>query len=174
MVFNLIPILDIIFFLIFVRISWSAFSHGFGPEIFKIIGVSLAGLISFHFYPWLKVNLPNREGFSVLFISSAAIFFALAWISERGPASRSFSEMERLIAVIVSWIRFSLLVGIICFGLWLNSSSASLSQNSYIAKAFKQLAVIGYFRAVDFANKLYPDLKPNLEVEKYYEAEKVI
>jgi uncharacterized membrane protein required for colicin V production len=176
--------IDILFTILCLRISYIAVSRGILVEFFKILGIFFSSIFAFQFYPFLTSLLSNKLSFSnkiyfkfvsflIIFLIIVIAFTLLRKIIEsffkRQEKEQERASSEKLLSLLVGILRFAFLSSAIIFLLYLLPLKSNYCKG-ISCRIFKNVAVKAYLVSFNFYNKVIPgNLKLNTEVEKYYE-----
>lgn len=172
--------IDLVFIIIFLRITYAAVSRGFIVELFKIVGLLVGGILAFHFYPPLARDLVSKIPFlnesylsSITFISIfivvAIIFSLLGKIIKAFSKKREVPLAEKVVSMFAGWFRCAFLFSVIIFFLYLSPLQSMHFKNSFSYPWFKNVAPKIYLLSIKIGQQLNKNMMLNEEVENYYE-----
>ena len=173
-------LIDIIFLILWLRITYEAVSKGIFIEILKLLALFINSVFTFQFYPFLAERISNKISFLdkdfvkavtaiALFFIIGIIFGLLIKIIDAFFKRKEITSSEKLAAVIFGFLRLALLASIIVFLLYLFPAKPQFI-NGYTSRIFKNVAPKVYLMTAGVYNRFIPGLAVNTEVEKIYEA----
>jgi uncharacterized membrane protein required for colicin V production len=173
-------LIDIIFLILCILITYEAATKGFFLEILKLIGLLIGALFAFHFYPFLAANVTEKLPFSAKgfskFLAFCLLFFSIIFVS--GLLSRilnslfkrqTISSPEKIAAVFTGFISIIFLSSSIAFLLHLLPVDNNFFRKGSSGELLKNIAPKAYMACVRSYKKIQPNFKVNEEVEKLYE-----
>jgi uncharacterized membrane protein required for colicin V production len=180
-------LLDFIFIILCVRISYIAITRGVLKELFKILGLVCSSLFAFHWYPFLADKIEARlaaspvpliGGKSLYFISFLLLllllFFAFAFLSMISTSLTKKEEIslaEKRLAFFMGLFRAVFLSSVMLFVIYLSPLHPKIFESSLSYRTLKKVAPGIYLGAIRIYNLVAP-AKPSKEVKAYYEAKR--
>ena len=172
--------IDLVFIIIFLRITYTALSKGFVSELIKTMGLLIGALIALQFYPALanyiadKVTFLSQEYFNciaflAIYMVSSIIFSLISKIVRAFYKRQEIPLAEKIISMLVGWIRCAFLFSIIMFFLYLAPLSSMFYANSFSYDWFKNFAPKTYLATVNVIREFNDNVSLNEEVKNYHE-----
>ncbi len=174
-IFEGFGLIDLIFLILCLRITYEAVSKGIFVEIFKILALVINSVFTFQFYPFVAEKISTKISFLskdiVKAITAIALFFIigiifglLIKIIDAFFKRKEITSSEKLAAVIFGFLRLALLTSTIVFLLYLFPAKPQFL-NGYTSRIFKNVAPKVYLMTAGVYSKFTP-LEVNAEAEK--------
>lgn len=180
-IFEGFGLIDLIFLILCLRISYTAVSSGIFAEILKILALFVSSIFAFQFYPFITENLGRKvlffnQDFLKIIIFSSLFFITLTILSLLVKITNTLLKRkeiifaEKLLALFFGLLRFGFLASIIIFLLYLLPAKPAFCSGRSL-RIFKNIAPKTYLVTIGIYNKFNPALTVNAEVKKIYETE---
>lgn len=172
--------IDLVFIIIFLRITYTALSKGFVSELIRTLGLLVGAIIGFQFYPALadalapKASFLNQEylnsiSFLAIYLVSSIIFSLLSKIVRSFYKRQEVPLAEKIVSMLVGWFRCAFLFSVILFFLYLTPLSSMFYANSFSYEWFKNLAPKAYLATINVTRQFNDNVSLNEEVKRYHE-----
>ncbi len=173
-------LIDIIFLILCIIITYEAAARGIFLEILKLIGLFFSLIFSFQFYPFLftaltaKLPLFAKDyskflAFGFLFFSTFLLSDLLSRLVNSLFKREIIPSWEKLIAILIGFVRIAFLSSVIVFLLYLLPINNDFFRKGISKELFKNIAPKIYLVSAKSYKKIQPNFKLNMEVEKLYE-----
>ncbi len=154
---------DIFFVTLLFRISYIGFKNGLLPEFLRLLGLSIAFILSFNNYTsvstflsshtkWTDANL-DVISFLSIFLAVLFIFKILALLARRFLGGDNISQVNRLVGATLGLIRGILLASLI-YTLFVNSPfeylERSAKDRSFSGKYLSDIPALIYKTGINF------------------------
>lgn len=178
-IFKGFGLIDLIFLILWLRITYEAASKGIFVEIFKILALFINSVLTFQFYSLLAGKISNKipfltEGYVkaltaiLLFVVIGIIFGLIIKIIAALFKREEISFAEKMGALVFGFLRTIFLASVLVFFLYLFPAQPHFI-NGYTSKIFKNVAPKVYLMTAGIYSKLSPQLAINTEVQRIYE-----
>lgn len=175
-IFSGFGLIDIIFIILCLRISYEAASKGFFVEILKILALFINSIFTFQFYPFIAEKISNKISFLdkgylkavvaiVLFSIIGIIFGLLIKVIDALLKRKEIPSAEKYAALVFGFVRLAFLASFIVFLLCLFPAKPQILAG-YTSRIFKGIAPKTYLATAGLYGKLSPQFSVNTEVEK--------
>ncbi|MCK9613895.1 MAG: CvpA family protein [Candidatus Omnitrophica bacterium] len=179
-IFEGFGLIDLIFLILCLRITYEAVSKGIFVEILKLLALFINSIFTFQFYPFIAEKFSSKISFLskdfvkaitaiLLFFIIGIIFGLLIKIIDALFKRKEILSSEKLLAVIFGFLRLAFLASMIVFLLYLFPASPQFLRG-YTCRIFKNVAPKVYLMTAGVYGKFIPGLAVNTEVKKVYES----
>lgn len=178
-IFEGFGLIDLIFLILCLRITYEAVSKGIFVEILKLLALFINSIFTFQFYPFIAEKFSSKISFLskdfvkaitaiLLFFIIGIIFGLLIKIIDALFKRKEILPSEKLLAIIFGFLRLALLASVIVFFLYLFPAKPQFL-SGYTSRIFKNVAPKVYLMTAGIYSKFIPALAVNTEVKKIYE-----
>ena len=176
--------IDLVSIILFLRIGYISFRHGFLNESVKLLGIILASFFSLQYYSSFLADVFTKKPFyfnreNLNFISFIIIFVVISFLFSLIrrfffllSKKENFNTLEKIFSLGLGLIRAALLVSVIVFAIWINPRTSEDFSKSFSYKKFNKVVPVFYVGTFRVLKKINPRLTLIKEVVKYYEVKK--
>ena len=172
--------IDLVFIIIFLRITYTALSKGFVSGLIKTIGLVVGAIVSFQFYPALAKYIASKTSFLsqdyfnciaflAIYLVSSIIFSLIGKIIKSFYKRQEVPLAEKIVSMFVGWFRCAFLFSLIIFFLYLAPLSSMFYTNSFSYGWFKNFAPKTYLGTINVIRQFNDNISLNEEVKDYHE-----
>lgn len=180
-IFKGFGLIDLIFLILWLRITYEAVSKGILIEILKILALFINSIFTFQFYPFLAGKISAKITFLpenfikaitalALFVIIGIIFGLIIKIIDAFFKRKEIASAEKMVAVIFGFARLVFLASVLVFFLHLICANPGIF-GGYTSRVFKGIAPKTYLATAGGLSKIIPGFTVNMEVERILAAD---
>lgn len=169
-------LIDLIFLILCLRITYEAVSKGIFVEILKILALYVNSIFTFQFYPFIAEKISPKISFLskdfVRAVTACALFFIigiilglLVKIIDALFKRKEITSAEKLLAFIFGLLRLIFLISVMGFFIYLFPAKQQFL-SGYTSRIFKNIAPRVYLMTAGVYSKFIPKLAVNTDAEK--------
>jgi len=174
-------LIDIVFLILWLRITYAAISKGIFIEIFKILALFINSIFTFQFYPFLAEKISDKIPFLggdlskavtaiTLFVIIGIILGLLIKIIDALFKRKEILFAEKIAAIAFGFLRLIFLASVLVFFLHLFPSQPN-TFSGMAPRLFKSIAPKTYLVVAGNLSKFIPGFTVNTEVERILAAD---